>query len=509
MRALNQALLLVLLIISSGFAQYGKRISVVLMPFEVVSCANAQLDWVSGGFHHILETRFYKYRNQIRVVDRARIEHHIREQQLVQAGFTIDEQSVKTGKFFSANYSIYGKVICLSDTLVLVNVNIVDVQSTEKISDELYGNVSNLYKNLPDSIVNHVYFKLLQMYHSPTKERENLQADYSQLSEIPDSELTSQPLTEDLQIQLFSVKSMTALSRFYSSVRYMQQNNWVNAELELKRATELDPDFAQAYVNLGVVYMNQGKYSQARQNLEKALSIYPDCEYAYYNLGLLYSNINDFLLALQHFERALQINPDNCEILNEIGKVHYKTQKFYLAKEIFNKILAVDSSFVSAHLFLGLIAARTEGNLMSAEKHWLKVIKSQESYFAEDKKKAFTNLGNLYFNVKDYKKAARYYEEEKNLFINLMDKEEYLNLNYLLAFTYLADKEPIKGLPLLSENVKEKPGDIRYQYYYALALYQTKNYDNAIVHFEAVCEIDSNSKFCKNASGYLKKLRGY
>jgi tetratricopeptide (TPR) repeat protein len=56
---------------------------------------------------------------------------------------------------------------------------------------------------------------------------------------------------------------------------------------------ELQPDYADAFLQLGVVYAQQQKYTQAIQQYEKALGIAPDVASTHYRLGQVLARMGD------------------------------------------------------------------------------------------------------------------------------------------------------------------------------------------------------------------------
>jgi len=55
-----------------------------------------------------------------------------------------------------------------------------------------------------------------------------------------------------------------------------------------KKAIEIDPNFAEAHVNLGKVYYNEGEFDKAQENCLKALQIRPDLLSAHLSLAWIY-----------------------------------------------------------------------------------------------------------------------------------------------------------------------------------------------------------------------------
>lgn len=71
---------------------------------------------------------------------------------------------------------------------------------------------------------------------------------------------------------------------------YNELENYEQAEKYMSNVVSIDPDFHEAWVNLGNLYASHFKEDgKAKECFEKALSIRPDDESAIYDLGCLYS----------------------------------------------------------------------------------------------------------------------------------------------------------------------------------------------------------------------------
>jgi tetratricopeptide (TPR) repeat protein len=90
----------------------------------------------------------------------------------------------------------------------------------------------------------------------------------------------------------------------------LARNGQMNEAIEhYKKALQIQPEYADAYANLGATLSNQGKFDEAVVCYNRALSIKP-------NLVLTHSNLGDILLgqnkldeAVEHFIEALRIKP--------------------------------------------------------------------------------------------------------------------------------------------------------------------------------------------------------
>ena len=72
----------------------------------------------------------------------------------------------------------------------------------------------------------------------------------------------------------------------------------------LRQAIDLEPEFAAAQRNLGVLYLQRGEYAPAEEALRRALHLEPDVAIAHYNLGVLYVQTGRRELARTAFETA-------------------------------------------------------------------------------------------------------------------------------------------------------------------------------------------------------------
>jgi tetratricopeptide (TPR) repeat protein len=85
---------------------------------------------------------------------------------------------------------------------------------------------------------------------------------------------------------------------------------WEDAIEAYRRVVALDPTYAAAWNNLGLLLHRLGRYDDARQAYTRALQHDPRCAEAAYNLGSLDEDCGDVEQAVRHYGRALEVSPD-------------------------------------------------------------------------------------------------------------------------------------------------------------------------------------------------------
>jgi tetratricopeptide (TPR) repeat protein len=85
---------------------------------------------------------------------------------------------------------------------------------------------------------------------------------------------------------------------------------WDEAIEAYRRVVAIDPSYAAAWNNLGLLLHRTGVYGDARQAYEGALAQDPDCCEAAYNLGSLDEDEGNLEDAVRHYRQALALSPD-------------------------------------------------------------------------------------------------------------------------------------------------------------------------------------------------------
>ncbi len=218
--------------------------------------------------------------------------------------------------------------------------------------------------------------------------------------------------------QLLSFSLTNSVSAFESFIKAYMENDKPNARLEkviglFRQAIRKDPEFWEAYYNLGIVYFNAGNYSKALEQFDKLIKALPKFSKPYYGRGLIYLKKGDYDLALKDFEHVRDLNPNDYQAYYYIGRVLRKQGKFKEAEKSLKKATEINPDFAPP----------------------------------------FFEWGNIYFDKRNYRKAIEYYRTATEL--NPNNAEYHLRLGdcyYRSQVYYSALNELNKSIELQQDN---------------------------------------------------------
>jgi tetratricopeptide (TPR) repeat protein len=175
----------------------------------------------------------------------------------------------------------------------------------------------------------------------------------------------------DTPVEQATTPSLEALQAYSLGLRTLRTNGEEAAIPLLKRASELDPNFAMAYARLGTEYSNLGQIALGSQNAKKAYELrervsererfyidshyydyangesenaaqvydlwkqtYPRDVVPYANLGNIYFAIGQYEKALLQFQEALRLEPDNVNGYTNLAVTYIDMNRFDEARKL-------------------------------------------------------------------------------------------------------------------------------------------------------------------------------
>lgn len=123
-----------------------------------------------------------------------------------------------------------------------------------------------------------------------------------------------------------------------------------------KKVTELKPNYADGYNNLGVSLQEQYKLDEALASYYIALSIKPEYVEAHNNIGNLLKEQCKIDEALTAYNMALSIKPDYAEAYYNKGVIYQVQDKLEQAMSAFSKALSIKPDYAKAKNNLDFVA---------------------------------------------------------------------------------------------------------------------------------------------------------
>ncbi len=147
----------------------------------------------------------------------------------------------------------------------------------------------------------------------------------------------------------------SAREKFASASQLMARNELPKALDQLHKAIEIDPTYAEAYNDLGVVYGRMGDKTQSRAALHEAIRLNDRLAPAYLNLARLEIADRNFTQAEKLLDKATAAGLDDSPTLILLASVELLTQDYDQALANCHKVHATPQA---PHAAAHFIAAR-------------------------------------------------------------------------------------------------------------------------------------------------------
>ena len=155
-----------------------------------------------------------------------------------------------------------------------------------------------------------------------------------------------------------------ALSKFKGSAEETKQE-----VIRLyKKAIELNPYFADAYIDLGYLYTN---IIEQAEYFEKGLSIFPENEIHYYKIGYYYLQSLEEKKAITIFSRGLKLFPHSWMLFSFRALAYSSDDKLEEAFLDINTAIKMDPSRPHMYFYRGTFYEQ-KGDITNAIKDWKK-----------------------------------------------------------------------------------------------------------------------------------------
>ncbi|MGZ8780244.1 MAG: tetratricopeptide repeat protein [Thermoanaerobaculia bacterium] len=131
-----------------------------------------------------------------------------------------------------------------------------------------------------------------------------------------------------------------------------------DAQKELERLLDAEPEHVLANHLLGTYYFHQGMLDLAIERYQAAAQSAPDFILCFYDLGVAFYHRGNMFAATDAFRRCLDINPDYKAAHYRLALSLFHTGNLDSALDHFQKAMMLTPEYLMAHYHMGVIHER-------------------------------------------------------------------------------------------------------------------------------------------------------
>lgn len=293
---------------------------------------------------------------------------------------------------------------------------------------------------------------------------------------------------------------------FAQGAQAMHAGNAVAAEAAFRRATEVAPDFAPAYLDLGLTQLKQSKLLEATASIRRSLELNPASPSAHLFLGIAEYQSSHAEAALDDLQQAIQEDPKNVQALTWLGIVElntghpekaaepldraaqldpkdenvldYRVQAHMAAaKQSYAQLYQIDPASWRLHRLNAVIDAQALDHSHAIEEYQLAI------KLAPDQPELYEGLGWEYWKMGHADQAAEAFAQQLKL------SPSNPIAMYNLGSALVESGQPKKAAPLLEQVVKIYGLPTQADYYLGRAFQDEGENERAQKEFQRAAEL--------------------
>jgi len=135
----------------------------------------------------------------------------------------------------------------------------------------------------------------------------------------------------------------------------LEQCKYLEALSCFNETLRLNPSFIQALNNKGNALRALGHYPEALSSFDQALSLNPDYAQAHSNKGLVLQDMHNLEAALNAYQFAIKLRPNYAEALYNCANVYKELDQFQLAEDYYQAAIEAREDYAQAFNNLGSV----------------------------------------------------------------------------------------------------------------------------------------------------------
>ena len=137
---------------------------------------------------------------------------------------------------------------------------------------------------------------------------------------------------------------------------FYKTSNLIEAEKMLEKSIQHNPNWPEAYSNLGIILKDLGKLTKAELFIKKAIELNPNSAVAYSNLGNILRKLKKFKEAEIALKKAIELDPKSMIGYANLGNMLKGLGRLNEAKIFLLKTIKINPEFVRPYYSLSKFA---------------------------------------------------------------------------------------------------------------------------------------------------------
>ncbi len=181
-----------------------------------------------------------------------------------------------------------------------------------------------------------------------------------------------------------------------------------------KKSIQSNPGYFKAVGNLAYRYQKIGQLEKALNWHKKMISLNPAFAGAYHQIGLVYKILCDDLNAHHALEKALELDPNHVYARWGLISLYLSQNKYDLAKGKADEILNLSTDSLNAFTYKGYIE-HVQGNISDAYFYFLKALRKSKAKFFYN----YHIITSVHFAVIQWKQGEK--QKAKKIFFEFLN----------------------------------------------------------------------------------------
>jgi len=151
---------------------------------------------------------------------------------------------------------------------------------------------------------------------------------------MPEAEAKARPvIMKALEIDSNLAQAHNALAE----LKYQYEYDWAGAEIEFRRAIELNPNVAWIRQAYGWFLMSEGRFEEATAEMDKAQALDPSSLTVNVGRGRLYYYSRQYDKAIRHFQNIIAVEPNDPSLYRSLYTIYEQDKMYKESLEAFLK----------------------------------------------------------------------------------------------------------------------------------------------------------------------------